>query len=189
MSIQRLFLPTAVLVLMVATSPAGARERWTAEQAQAWGRERPWLVGCNFIPSTAINQLEMWQADTFDVATIDRELGWAQGLGFNSFRVFLLDLLWQQDREGFLRRMNTFLDVAAKHEIGVVFVPLDSVWDPLPRPGKQHAPKPHVHNSGWVQSPGAEILKDPARHDELEKATSRALSATSRGTSAFMPGT
>ena len=34
--------------------------------------------------------------------------------------------------------------------------------------GKQRDPKPHVHNSGWVQAPGAEILKDPARHDELK---------------------
>jgi acetyl esterase/lipase len=146
---------------------APGRARWTAEQADAWGRAHPWLVGCNFTPSTAINQLEMWQADTFDLATIDRELGWAHDLGFNSVRVFLHDLLWTQDRPGLLRRMEQFLDSAAKHRIGVVFVPLDSVWDPSPRAGKQRAPRPHVHNSGWVQSPGAEILKDPARHDEL----------------------
>jgi hypothetical protein len=158
----------SALTLILTTTPAAARERWSVEKAAAWDREQPWLVGCNYIPRTAINQLEMWQADSFDLPTIDQELGWAQGLGFNSIRVFLHHLLWQQDRDGLLRRMGQFLDVAARHKIGVVFVPLDSVWDPFPVPGKQRAPRPHVHNSGWVQSPGAEILGDAGRHDELE---------------------
>ena len=92
-------------VLSICILPLAAQEplagRWSEERAATWQRERPWLVGCNFIPSTAINQLEMWQADTFDSATIDRELGWAQDLGFTSVRVFLHHLLWQQDKDGF----------------------------------------------------------------------------------------
>src|SRR5438132_10384341 len=99
----------AALVFALVTAPAAARERWSAEKAHAWHRERPWLVGCNFIPSTAINQLEMWQADTFDLPTIDRELGRAHDLGFNSVRVFLHHLLWQEDHDGLLRRMEQFL--------------------------------------------------------------------------------
>lgn len=142
--------------------------RWSAERAQGWYDRQPWLVGCNFAPCSAINQLEMWQADTFDLPTIDRELTWARELGFNSIRVFLHHLLWEQDREGFLKRVEQFLEVADRHRIGVMLVPLDGVWDPFPQLGKQREPKPHVHNSGWVQSPGAEILGDPARHDELE---------------------
>ncbi len=148
--------------------PATLPVRWTEAQAAAWQRNHPWLVGCNYIPSTAINQLEMWQADTFDPATIDRELGWAQELGFNSVRVFLHHLPWQQDRDGFLGRMERFLTIADKHGIGVMFVPLDACWDPYPQAGRQRAPRPHVHNSGWVQCPGADVLKDPARHDELK---------------------
>jgi hypothetical protein len=141
---------------------------WPVEKADAWLKEKGWLAGANFGPSTAINQLEMWQADTFDPSTIDRELGWAEGLGFNSMRVFLHDLLWQQDAEGFCRRIEKFLEIAEKHRIGILFVLLDACWDPFPKPGKQRDPKPHLHNSGWVQSPGAEILKDPARHDSLK---------------------
>jgi hypothetical protein len=148
--------------------PAAAGQRWTVEQAEQWHQQHPWLVGCNYIPSTAINELEMWQAETFDLPTIDRELGWAQGLGFNSIRVFLHHLPYQQDRAGFLSRMEKFLEVADKHGIGVMFVPLDACWDPYPKSGKQRDPKPHVHNSGWLQCPGADVLKDPARHDELE---------------------
>ncbi len=155
-------------VLLLGPGWVSAGERWSEEKANAWYRERPWLVGCNYGPSTAINQLEMWQADSFDLETIDRELGWAEDLGFTSIRVFLHHLLWEQDREGFLRRMERFLDTAEKHQIGVMFVLFDSVWDPFPKVGPQRAPKPHVHNSGWVQSPGLEILKDPSRYDELK---------------------
>lgn len=149
-----------------ATTPL--RGQWTLRQAQAWQQSHPWLVGCNFIPSTAINQLEMWQADTWDPTTIDRELGWAEALGFTSVRVFLHDLAFQEDPEGFLKRMEQFLDIADRHHIGALFVLFDGVWDPFPKAGKQREPRPHVHNSGWVQSPGADILGDPARQDTLK---------------------
>jgi endo-1,4-beta-mannosidase len=157
-----------VLLILLGSSTLVAAERWTAEKANAWYDRQPWLVGCNFAPSTAINQLEMWQADTFDPKTIDRELGWAESLGFTSIRVFLHDLLWQQDSQGLLSRMDQFLAIADRHHIGVMFVIFDGVWDPHPQVGKQRAPKPHVHNSGWVQSPGAAILKDPALYDSLK---------------------
>jgi hypothetical protein len=141
---------------------------WPAERVALWAKDHTWLVGCNFAPSTAINQLEMWQAGTFDLSTIDRELGWAQTLGFNSVRVFLHHLPWERDSEAFLRRIDQFLAVADQHKIGVVFVLFDGVWDPFPHSGKQHAPRPGLHNSGWVQSPGLVILRNPDRHDELK---------------------
>lgn len=156
----------ALLFLGVAIAQAG--ERWTKEQAAAWGKAHPRLVGCNYIPSTAINQLEMWQAETFDPATIDRELGWAEGLGFNTVRVFLHDIPWREDRNAFFNRIDKFLEIAHKHKIGVMLVPFDGVWDPSPKAGKQRDPKPYVHNSGWVQSPGKEILSDPKKIDALE---------------------
>jgi len=158
---------TAICYLCCVWGEAQARDRWSTDQANAWYAGQPWLVGCNYIPSTAINQLEMWQADTFDPGQIDRELGWAEKLGFNSIRVFLHNLPWQQDHEGFLRRIEQFLTIAQRHGIGVMFVPLDGVWDPQPKAGKQRAPRPHIHNSGWVQAPGAEILGDVERHGEL----------------------
>lgn len=145
-----------------------AREQWTPQQANDWYAKQPWLVGCNFSPSTAINQLEMWQAESWDPATIDRELGWAEDLGFTSVRVFLHNLVWQQDKQAYLKRIEEFLSLAQKHKIGVMFVHFDAVWDPFPKLGKQRDPKPHLHNSGWMQSPGVEILRNPARHDELK---------------------
>jgi hypothetical protein len=174
---MKVLTPIRMLPLVLVLALAGCntprtgkapREKWTPEQAAAWQARQPWLVGCNFSPSSAINQLEMWQAETWDPVTIDRELGWAGDLGFTSVRVFLHDLAWKQDPKGFLRRMDQFLDMADRHGIGVMFVLFDAVWDPYPKPGKQRAPRPHVHNSGWVQSPGAEILGNPARHDELK---------------------
>ena len=162
-----------IIVLFAVTTSSKLRAaeqpgRWSVQQANDWYAKQPWFVGANFGPSTAINQLEMWQADTFDLKTIDRELGWAADLGFNSMRVFLHHLLWEQDSKGLLKRMEQFLDVCEKHNIGVMFVLFDSVWDPNPKPGKQREPKPHLHNSGWIQSPGKADLTDPSRHKLLE---------------------
>ena len=134
-------------------------ERWTAEQARSWWERQPWLVGCNFIPSSAINPLEMWQAATFDLATIDRELGWAAGLGFNTVRVYLHDLLWEDDAEGFADRVDRFLACAQTHGIRAVLVLFDDVWSPEPKLGPQPPPHPGRHNSGWVQSPGLPALR------------------------------
>jgi len=153
------------LLTAVAVCDASPEGQWTTEQANNWYSQQPWLVGSNFIPSTAINQLEMWQADTFDLPTIDRELGWGQSLGMNTMRVFLHNLLWQQDSAGFLKRMDQFLAVADKHHIRIMFVLLDSVWDPNPHLGRQPEPRPHVYNSGWLQAPGAALLKDESRWD------------------------
>jgi hypothetical protein len=155
------------LLLAVPLFDAGGQQRWTRERARAWADSTGWLVGSNFAPSTAINQLEMWQAATFDARTIDRELGWAESLGMNTMRVFLHNLLWTQDPKGFLDRMDQFLTIAHRHHIRPMFVLFDAVWDPMPRLGRQRAPIPHLHNSGWVQSPGAAILSDPARYDDL----------------------
>jgi hypothetical protein len=146
-----------------------ARAIWSKETANQWYAGQPWLVGCNFIPSTAINELEMWQADSFDPKTIDRELGWAAALGMNTVRVYLHDLVWKEDAAGFTKRINTFLAIAAKHRIKPIFVLFDSCWDPFPKPGKQREPKPGVHNSGWVQSPGADALADRSQYARLEK--------------------
>src|SRR5256885_1487732 len=162
-----LHLKRIVLLFIFLIAPAHAAERWTPEQANAWSQKTGWLVGCNFIPSSAINELEMWQADTFDLPTIDRELGYAQGIGFNSVRVFLHNIPWEQDPQGFLNRIDQFLDTAHKHKIGVVFVLFDSCWDPHPNPGKQREPKKGVHNSGWVQCPGADVLADSARQEKV----------------------
>jgi len=159
----------ALLIVSLTSSLAFARDQWTPQEAQQWNEKAGWLVGANYAPAYAINQLEMWQADTFDPEAIDRELGWAEDLGFTSMRVFLHHKLWEQDQAGFLKRMDQFLDIADKHRIGIMFVLFDSVWDPHPKLGKQREPQKGLHNSGWVQSPGADDLLNPARHGLLEE--------------------
>ena len=97
--------------------PAEARPQWTPAEANAWYKKQPWLIGSNYTPANAINQLEMWQAETWDPARIDQELGLAESIGMNTMRVFLHDQLWQQDPEGFKKRIDEFLTIAAKHKI------------------------------------------------------------------------
>jgi len=158
-------------LLLIFTSALMAQNlqppRWTADAANAWYAKQPWLVGSNYIPANAINELEMWQAATFDPKRIDKELGWGEKIGMNTMRVFLQDQLWKQDPEGFKKRLDTFLAIAARHHIKPLLVLFDSCWDPNPQLGPQHAPTPGVHNSGWVQSPGAKELTDEAYYPAL----------------------
>jgi len=150
----------ALLVLLIGcnSEPVYHHERWTEQEANKWYDETGWRSGCNFIPSTAINQLEMWQADTFDPQTIERELGWAEELGFNTMRVYLHNLVWENDPEGFKDRINKYLEIADDKGIATIFVFFDDCWNDNPKAGKQPEPIPGVHNSGWMQSPGSKIV-------------------------------
>ncbi len=142
--------------------------RWSAKTANNWYKQQEWLVGSNFLPSTAINQLEMWQAETFDTATIDKELTWAQNIGMNVMRVYLHDLAWKADPTGFKNRMNKFLTIAGSHKIKILFTILDDCWNPDPAIGKQPDPKPGIHNSGWVRSPGESVHNDSTQWGYLQ---------------------
>lgn len=134
---------------------------WSIEKAHDWAKNLPWLRGSDFIPSSAVNQLEMWQAETFDSATINRELGWAEKIGFNCMRVYLHHLVWEIDKEGFKKRIREYLSIADGHGIKTIFVIFDDCWNPTYKPGKQPDPKPGVHNSGWVRDPGELIYTNP----------------------------
>lgn len=153
----------AAALLTAASGFAQGQQQWPAKKAQDWYAKQPWLVGANFLPSNAINELEMWQAETWSPELIDKELGWAKGLGMNTVRVFLHDLAYRNDPAGFKKRLDAFLRISAKHGIRPMLVLFDSCWDPYPKSGKQHEPKQGLHNSGWVQSPGREILEDHAK--------------------------
>jgi hypothetical protein len=155
---RRLFIP---LLLVFSFSGWAQSAKWSEEKANDWYSRQPWLVGSNYIPATAVNQLEMWQPDTFDLDRVNLEFYWAEKLGMNTMRVFLHDLLWKQDPSGFRKRIDQFLGVAKKHHIRPILVLLDSCWDPFPELFHQRPPLAGVHNSRWVQSPGANALADP----------------------------
>ncbi len=160
----------STLALAQPTNVTGSGDgpgRWPATKANAWYAKEPFLVGSNYVPANAINELAMFQADSFDPKTIDRELALAESLGMNTMRVFLHDLLWQ-DATGFTKRLNEFLSICAKHKIRPMLVLFDSCWDPHPKLGKQREPTPGIHNSGWLQSPGADALSDVSQYPRLE---------------------
>ena len=167
---KRIVFALLVVSLLVCADgfAAEASGRWSEAQANAWYARQGWLVGSNYNPATASNELEMWQAETFDPKRIDLELGWAEAIGMNTMRVFLHDLIWKQDPEGFRKRIDRFLAIAKKHHIKPLFVLFDSCWDPAPRLGPQLPPQPGIHNSRWVQSPGAAALDDPTQYPRLE---------------------
>lgn len=147
-----------------------ALRRWAADRAAGWYTYQLWFVGANFIPSTAINQLEMWQAETFDPDALDRELGWAAAAGMNAMRVFLHDLAWEDDAEGFRRRVESYLEISWSKGIRTIFALFDDCWSPAPRPGRQPEPVSGRNNTGRFSSAPADIADQvagclgPVRH-------------------------
>jgi Glycosyl hydrolases family 2, TIM barrel domain len=173
---NKLFLAFFASALLLSCSPKAEQKKpeqitrsvWTQEQANEWYKQWGWLRGCDFIPSTAINQLEMWQAETFDTVTIDRELGWAEDIGMNSMRVYLHHAAWEIDKEGFKKRMDQYLSIADRHHISTLFTIFDDCWNPTYTTGKQPEPKTGIHNSGWLRDPGDIILTDTSVMNSLE---------------------
>lgn len=144
--------------------------QWTPEEAWDWQERHGWLVGFNYLPRTAGNWLDMWQDGDFAPEIIDQELGWAREMGYNSLRTNLSFQVWQEDREGLLERLETFLSLCERHDLAVILTPLDDCEfsDQAPIPGRQPEPMPGIHNSIAVGSPGRDIVCDPARWGDLE---------------------
>ena len=163
--------------------------RWSADRANAWYAAQGWLLGANYVTSNAVNQLEMFEPGTYDPRRIDGELSVAQRIGMNTMRVFLHDQLWASDRAGFSRRLSDFVAIAASHNRKPLFVLFDSCWDPLPRAGRQRAPIRGVHNSGWVQSPGAHLLQDPGLYPRAAELRHRGSWYVRQRSSRFSVGT
>ena len=158
----------SLVVIAAAATAQAVRPVWTKQKANSWYSTKGWLRGSDFIPSTAINQLEMWQADTFDTATISKELGYAQSIGLNCMRVFLHHVAWQQDKAGFKDRIKQYLTIANRHGIVTLFVFFDDCWNESYHAGTQPAPKKGIHNSGWIRDPGKLYYDEPKLVDTLE---------------------
>lgn len=145
-------------------------QRWSAAEARDWWAETPWVCGINYLPSTAVNFLEMWHPDGYDRATIDRELGWAGDIGYNAIRTNPQFLAWRHDRDGLLARLDEVVGLAATHGLRTVpvlfddcgFGGLEPAW------GRQPNPVPGVHNSRAVASPGRAAVQDRAAWPEYE---------------------
>ena len=150
------------------------QRRWTTDEAWDWYRKQPWIVGFNYVPSTAANTTEFWSAETFHEKTIDRELGWAHGLGFTTTRVFIQYIVWKHDPAGFKKRFEKFLALAAKHGVSVMPVPFDDCTFGTPKQhdpflGKQREPLPGMILPSWTPSPGRKLGGDLAERPALKR--------------------
>ncbi|NIY46593.1 cellulase family glycosylhydrolase [Cedecea colo] len=147
------------------------RQQWTKQQANEWQQQQGWMCGFNYLPRTAVNWTDLWQAETFDAETIDEELGWAQAAGYTTLRTNLPFIVWQHDRQGLIERIDTFLSIAQKHNIRVMLTLMDDCGFSGDEPylGEQKAPVPGKHNSQAAASPGRDKVCDPGVWPEIER--------------------
>ena len=115
----------AVLVMLGSCGNRKVADRWTATRANAWYAELPWMAGCDYITSDAINQIEMWSGDTYNAAQIDKEMAWAEELGLNTMRVYLSSVVYENDPDGMKQRMDNFLSICQKHGVRPLFCIFD----------------------------------------------------------------
>ena len=153
----------ACVLALGCTPTSDLAGRWSTERATEWQSGRSWMAGCDYIPASAVNQIEMWSDSTWDAPQIEKELSWAQELGFTTLRVYLSSVVWTNDSAGMKRRINEFLDICHSHGISPLFVFFDDCWNAESDYGKQPEPKPGIHNSGWVQDPSVSLRGDTAK--------------------------
>lgn len=161
----------ALLVGSCCCRKAGESAQWTKDQANEWYAAQPWIVGCNYVPSYAINQYEFWQEETFNPEVIDKELALAEGIGFNTVRIYLHEGLWYADKDGFKSRINKFMDIAEKHGIRLIvtFFTNGGNHEKEFKLGPQPEPIPGAHNSNWIPSPGKAVVENPAEWPKLKE--------------------
>ena len=94
---KRIITVTLACLAVSVMASSAPKARWSADKANAWAADKGWIVGCDYVTSNAINQIEMWQAETFSPELIDRELGYAESIGFNTVRVFFSHLVYGSD--------------------------------------------------------------------------------------------
>lgn len=145
-------------------------ERWSEERANEWYAGKEWPVGCVFIPSYAGTPVEMWGAEYFQPEIVDHELGLAESLGFNTIRLFLCDIVWQNDPDGFMDRLEKTISLADKHGLSILmtfFTNGGTIKNPYL--GPQPQPAPGIHNSTWMSSPGRDVVNNPEKWPVIEK--------------------
>ena len=59
-NLKHTFLSALIALLLCASAASSQTARWSEQKANAWYAQQPWLVGSNYVPKSAINQLEMW---------------------------------------------------------------------------------------------------------------------------------
>ncbi len=162
----------AFCLVQITTGQDGLKDqRWSESKINSWYENLEPLKGFNFLPSTAVNSTEMWQGDTFDASTIQKELKMAHEAGYNSARVFLQYLVWKDNPAALKTRIDEFLTIAHNNNISVMFILFDDCAFAGKEPylGVQDDPVPGVHNSGWTPSPGKARATDTSYWPDLEK--------------------
>lgn len=148
-------------------------ERWTAEKANNWAKNRRWTVGFNYVASNCVNRMEQWQAYEHEqkIPVFEREFALAEEVGFNAIRSVLPLEPWLYEHDGFMRRLDNFLTLANRHGLGVMIVfgndccVPKSQWQPA-----KFGPQPvdWGYHGGVIRSPhagnpemGYSLLDDP----------------------------
>lgn len=154
-------------------------KQWSKERIWDWYDKELWLRGCNFMGSDCANRIDQWQELGFEerLKTADRELKLAAETGFNTVRLILEYIIWKEDHDAFMKRLDRYLNTAYKYGIRCMLVFGNDCMLPKDDPNSHlHAGEQHFdigyhggrkrsQHSSLNTEPGYSLLDEP---DEVE---------------------
>ena len=98
--------------------------RWSKEKAWEWYNSRPWIRGCNYMGSDCANRIDQWQEYGFEekLKTADREFALMEKIGYNSIRIIIEYEVWDRQHDGFMDRLDRYIETAWRHGITSMIV-------------------------------------------------------------------
>ena len=175
---KRMMLAAGAVALSALNALAARQGPWTKERAWEWYNAQPWIRGCNYMPASAANRVDQWQALGAEerFAEVERELALAEKVGFNTLRLIVEHQgfgVWLADPDGFRARFERYLQILAKHKLRAIVVlgndcsrPKE-LWE-LPKPGVQkydvgyHGGRRVTQHGSLPNAVGYTTVDDPA---------------------------
>ncbi len=140
--------------------------QWTKERIWEWYDARPWIRGCNYMPSDAISNIDMWQGLHFEerFETAKAELRLAADTGFNAIRIFLSYIVWKEEHDSFMERFERFLTLMDSFGIQAVVCLGDDCQVPRDNPySREHCGEQKFE---WGYHGGRKNSQHSTRNDE-----------------------
>lgn len=152
--------------------------QWTKEKAWAWYNARPWLRGCNYMSADCANRVDQWQEYGFEerFETTRKELALMQQTGFNTVRLILEYIVWEQEHDGFMERFERYIELCHSFGISCMITlandcmqPKSELWRP-PYLGEQSYA--WGYHGGRIKSQHG-VLTEPSPHVYLDDPKTR----------------
>lgn len=151
-----------VSLMSADTSPLSATFKKTGDQTNVIEN----LRGAVYYPSYALNAPQFWK--WYDHQLIDMEMGYAEKLGINAFRIWVSYEYWLEEPDHFEAGFKDFLELADAHGIKIMVSLFEGCGDSYDYNSVHTWSRVYTGDScGWaITSPTAAVYNNQSRWEE-----------------------